>query len=394
MSRTSRNNVKSILAPLALVLLVGNAIAGPLTPPAGPVNSTMKSMTEVEPRIAVNATNTPGNSMFKFRITQPGSYYLTSNLEQQFAGGGIEIAAQNVTLDLNGFSVQSTSQNSGVGIQSNGGVAITVINGTVSGWTASGIVLGSASTVRNITVSSVSGPYGISVNSGVVESCVVQSGGQVGITVGTNSIVRGCTVFFSPVNGIEAGSNCRIENCVSSNNFGNGIQVGTSTVQGCVTNNNQQSGVRSIMASTIIDCKSSSNTLDGYELSTQDVITGSSADRNRRNGISAFSRCRIEDNTCIENGFGSSEGAGILLETGGSRNIVKNNTTVAGDWGIKVDSTLNLIVANGSSNNTTNFSVAPGNRVTTIVNLPTNAAAINGNTGGSSTQEADANYVY
>lgn len=42
-----------------------------------------------------------------FAITNPGSYYLTSNLAVT-AGDAITISADNVTLDLNGFIISST----------------------------------------------------------------------------------------------------------------------------------------------------------------------------------------------------------------------------------------------------------------------------------------------
>ena len=47
---------------------------GPLTPPGAPA-PTMKSLDQVEPRIAVNSTNTPGGADSLYKITQPGSYY-------------------------------------------------------------------------------------------------------------------------------------------------------------------------------------------------------------------------------------------------------------------------------------------------------------------------------
>src|SRR5438034_11001068 len=79
--------------------------AGSLTPPAGPITGTMKSITEVEPRIAINATNTPGDTNSLFKITQPGSYYLTGNIAGVASKHGIEIVASGVTLDLNGFDL-------------------------------------------------------------------------------------------------------------------------------------------------------------------------------------------------------------------------------------------------------------------------------------------------
>jgi len=65
--------------------------AGDLNPPPGPVASTMKTLSEVEPRIAVNSINTPGDADSLFKITQPGSYYLTGNIT------GVAETAQGVT---------------------------------------------------------------------------------------------------------------------------------------------------------------------------------------------------------------------------------------------------------------------------------------------------------
>ena len=98
------------LAALALLITGGLLYAGPLNPPAGPVTSTYKTLTEVEPRIAINATNTPGDAIGDpspslFKITQPGSYYLTGNITGVEDTHGIEIVASGVTLDLNGFDL-------------------------------------------------------------------------------------------------------------------------------------------------------------------------------------------------------------------------------------------------------------------------------------------------
>lgn len=55
------------------------AVAGDLNPPAGPVAPTMKTLDEVEPRIAINRVNTPGDADSLYKITQPDSYDLTGN---------------------------------------------------------------------------------------------------------------------------------------------------------------------------------------------------------------------------------------------------------------------------------------------------------------------------
>ncbi|RMD64345.1 MAG: hypothetical protein D6824_04110, partial [Planctomycetota bacterium] len=82
------------------------ALAGPLNPPAGPIAPTHKTLTEVEPRIAVSADNTPGDADSVFKITQSGSYYLLGDVVGERLKFGIEITAPNVTLDLNGFTLQ------------------------------------------------------------------------------------------------------------------------------------------------------------------------------------------------------------------------------------------------------------------------------------------------
>src|SRR2546423_12808745 len=73
-----RDAARTVLSLSALGLLVtsGLLFAGPLDPPAGPVTSSNKTLGEVEPRTPVNATNTPGDGISLFKITQPGSYYL------------------------------------------------------------------------------------------------------------------------------------------------------------------------------------------------------------------------------------------------------------------------------------------------------------------------------
>lgn len=47
--------------------------AGDVNPPAGPVGGTMKTLSEVELRIGINATNTPGDADSLYRITAPAS---------------------------------------------------------------------------------------------------------------------------------------------------------------------------------------------------------------------------------------------------------------------------------------------------------------------------------
>lgn len=141
---------RSLLAGIgglaAGVLLAGarTAQAGPLNPPGGPVTSTGKTLTEVEPRVAINATNTPGDAEYSFKITQPGSYYLTGDIIGVAGKNGINIAASHVTLDLNGFSVRGNGPfQDGIAAVAGGLRNIQIYNGSAVGWGRYGVDVGS-----------------------------------------------------------------------------------------------------------------------------------------------------------------------------------------------------------------------------------------------------------
>jgi hypothetical protein len=69
-----RTEREAMFVRIGAVILLQSAVvmAGPLTPPAGPIAATMKTISEVEPRTAINAVNTPGDANSLYKITQPG----------------------------------------------------------------------------------------------------------------------------------------------------------------------------------------------------------------------------------------------------------------------------------------------------------------------------------
>ena len=176
---------------------------GSLTPPGAPA-PTMKTLQQVEPRVPISSA--------PFTISQPGSYYLTTNLTVS-GGDAITIATNGVTLDLNGFTISSTTNPaSGTAVLIGSGLRnIAIQNGHIQGGVTnngSGVFSGPGfgygiyyfgSDLQNVRVSgvSVSGClyHGIYVDNGestTVENCVVRTVGSYGIVAST---IRGCVAL-------------------------------------------------------------------------------------------------------------------------------------------------------------------------------------------------------
>ena len=155
----------------------------------------------------VTALDMPG---FPVSISQSGSYRLAGNLNVPDASTTvIEITADNVTLDLNGFTISGPnvctpnptrctySGGSGIGIVAVGppGVVspanVRVLNGIVRGMGGHGIrMMGDNTLVQNVVSVSNGGP-GIVVGEGSVIDSVAKLNESGAAIVGL--IVRGCT---------------------------------------------------------------------------------------------------------------------------------------------------------------------------------------------------------
>jgi hypothetical protein len=199
---------------------------GALTPPGAP-GPTMRTLGQIEPRTPISSA--------PYTITNPGSYYLTTNVTVNF-GSAITISANGVTLDLNGFTISSTqypAYQGTYGVLLNSVTNVTVANGFIRGgvtnngygvYGGSGFGYGVAANdiVPNSTLVSRISVFGCLYSgiSGftVVESCTVQTAGYTGIE---GSTVKDSSAVDCGGDGIDGD---QISDCHGqSSGYGNGL---------------------------------------------------------------------------------------------------------------------------------------------------------------------------
>jgi hypothetical protein len=235
---------------------------GSLTPP-GPPAPTMKTLAQIEPRTPI--TNLP------FTISQPGSYYLTTNLSIN-SGNGITVNVGGVTLDLMGFELVGPAGSTGTrGINAGAYGDVVVRHGTVRNWDNAVLLPGSRSAAEDLRV---------------------LGANNIAIQVGDNARVVGCVVSQTSTGGccgwaIATGNKCLVRDCLVTDNAADGIRVGSY----CVVEDN--------------------------------LVVGNSGAATLFAGIHATGNGnRIDGNHVFAN-----NGDGILVETNAVKNFVVRNTS-------------------------------------------------------------------
>lgn len=389
--RTSNASRRLLLASFLCVLsfsAVNPSRAGDLTPPTGPIAPTQ--------RTPINGNTTPGDADSLFKITAPGSYYLTGNITGVAAKHGIEIAVGGVTIDLMGFELLGVPGSfdgiSNIGLDNDN---VSVRNGTVRGWGGDGVDLtatgGISGSVTDI-ISTDNALIGIigTFNS-QIERCVTAENGSHGIDVRTGSVIVSCTAYRNGADGISADSASTLAHCFAYDNIGDGIDASEATITGCIASNNGSNGIFVNTASTIIGCSVQFNNAAGIRTNDGCVVKDCSARFNQTDGIYVTDDCIVTGNTCTNNG---SAGDGAGIHATGIGNRIEGNICNNADRGIDVDSSGNFIARNTCRANTSNWEVAAGNYC--LVVLGTSAAAISGDSGGVSpgSTNPNANFTY
>lgn len=361
MNTTLHHALRLLAAPLALALAAAPTLAGPLDPPPGPVTPTHKTLTQVEPRIPVSSATTPGGTGEVYRITQPGSYYLTENLVGVAGRQGIRITASNVTLDLGGFSLLGV-ENSGRGIDLQGDLEnITIVNGVISGWGNHGIdaFQDVNCTFRDLKLTD-NGRDGLNAGDrATVVRCTAEGNGEQGLDVGNDCVLRDCVATGNAEHGIRAGNGAAVSGCVARNNGGSlnaGIQVGAGTaVTHCAAAENEGYGIRTGPSGVITGCSAVSNGVTGIFAGAASTVSGCTANSNSVHGIDATERSTVSGCTALGNG--GATGAGIRVFFGAT---VTGCTAAGNSTGILADAGDNRIDSNSITSNTRGISITSG----------------------------------
>ncbi|MEL7472530.1 MAG: hypothetical protein AAGK04_04370 [Planctomycetota bacterium] len=401
------------------------ALAGPLTPPAGPVSATPKTLQSIEPRIELNATNTPGDASAVFVISQPGSYYLSDNIDIATNQSGVRIASNDVSLDLNGFALIGNGSG-GRGVTM-GGVFpfnrenIIVRNGTARGWNT-GIdvaftinavvenisaaqnvfdgVRGGAGTVITNCNSSANNDHGFVVDAqAVITNCQASGNQDAGFQVGAASTLVECVSRGNQGEGYDAGPGSTLASCVADANANDGFQLAeASVVRHSTASSNGSYGVYAEPGAVITHCSVFGNGFAGISLIAGDdvpsIVAHNVVEKNASNGIEAVGRASITDNVSTQNelsGIIVRDGSVVArnnvsgngtrdigntggIETFGDHNRIEANHATDNEWGLLIDGFNNLVVKNSSCNNSINdYLVFGGNFLGQLTNDPTNA---------------------
>jgi hypothetical protein len=239
---------------------------------------------------------TPGDAPgFPVTISQPGSYRLSGNLTLPDANTtGIQITADYVTLDLNGFSIVGPvvctsspavcpSAGLGNGIEAQGANpgapgprGFRVFNGKVRGVGATGILItGIGAFVQNVVADSNAGA-GMVVAGSVIESATTLNGsfGVLAIVV-RDSIAtdnHGNGIVLDGSGGVGTGN-------IASFNGTNGILAPNGTVAHNTVVRNASFGISATCPSSIIENTVVSNTLGSIQTNPAGCVLSNNATR-------------------------------------------------------------------------------------------------------------------
>jgi hypothetical protein len=319
-----------LMAASIIAILATRASGGPLDP-TGPPSSTLP---QVEPRVPIDHV--------PFNISTPGSYFLTRNVSGPAnTGNGITIASDDVTLDLNGFSVTGTLADSstvhgfGINVSLSPGHNIVIRNGVVRDWNY-GVVADGAHQSRVESVRALNNKWdGIR---GGSDTTITDSSSASNLEYGIVSF--GGTVQHSEVDGntsagIFVTNNSVVKDNSAHNGLGDGIDVADNA--DVEWNSVVASGGQGIVSSGFYD-----------------VIKDNLVEASAMNGIHVLNYSNVEGNTVLANDGTLAAGSSGILADGTRNTIAANHALHNFVNDILVTGNLNLVRGNNTNHGVTN----------------------------------------
>lgn len=375
--------IVGILALFVIAVLTGVVSAGPLDPSSGPGSTP-----------GVRLPGTPISTL-PVTINTSGHYYLTNDVIGPADSAGITVAANDVTLDLGGFTMTG-DDGSLDGIFVNAPFQNVVVrNGSIVDWDAAGIEVSNAreAVIEDIHVSNSGGSGIVTANGARISRCTSAQNGNHGIDAGDANVITDCTALDNNDFGIFAGAHSVLSRVVASSN-GSGISAGPGAhVSMCAANGNNSGGIRVLDRSTVDGCTASdtvlqagilglgesivirnstasnngfhgiditgagglvenstasSNTTVGIRLQLSGIVRGSTARNNDAHGIYVVSNALVEGNVAQGNGV-LFVAAGIFAEANG--NHIERNLSISNDKGIDAAGVSNTVIGNTARSN-------------------------------------------
>jgi parallel beta-helix repeat protein len=293
------------VAPLLVFSLVGHA--GNLEPAAAPA-PTMKTLDQVQPKTPIQSLSTSSDA--KYLIDRSGSYYLTADVNGvDPARHAIGVEANDVTIDLMGYSLIGPASGMGSGIHMDGRRNVEVRNGTVRSFAQSGIYEADPAG-RNHRLINVR----------------VFSNGMLGIFLqGEGHLVRDCTSADNHSTGVYAGSASTLTGNTVYQNDGYGISAGASTITANTVTGNDDAGIlasdRSLVAGNTVSSNNQSNgaTQAGIYVTDSCLVRANAISHNNKNDIYVSGA-----GNCIERNL-LTNSAGYGINFNGTPNFYADN---------------------------------------------------------------------
>ena len=317
--------VSTLAAAVCSLLITGGALA-------------VDGVIEINQTKALAGDVTPGDAAgFPVTITLPGSYRLTGNLVVS-QGTAILISVDDVTFDLNGFSISCFSAGGcrltpDPGVDASDQSNVAIFNGTVSTMGGFGIRTGDDARIKMVRVVG-NQNTGLTVgHRSSVHNCNVSNNGAP--TVGSGILVVGADAVIT-------------QNTVSGNaNLGIGSDFAI-TVIGNNASNNVGGGIAAGPGSTVINNTATKNGTNGITAQRGSTVKGNAGSQNGQIGISAGRGSTVSNNTARENG---SVGISVLDGSTVLGNAVRNNTSFGFRFGSSETEPVGYALNVATSNN-------------------------------------------